>query len=119
VKTWQGWAYLATVIGLHSRKSVGWAVADHLETSLVIDALTVAVASRRPDSVIFASGRGCRYASGEFARFCAANNVIRPLGRTGDCFDNAVAESFNAAYKKGLACARPQPDMARLRKAVI
>ncbi|MDR1449389.1 MAG: DDE-type integrase/transposase/recombinase, partial [Propionibacteriaceae bacterium] len=53
------WAYLATVIDLYSRKLVGWAVADHLETSLVIDAVAVAVASRRPGSVIFHSDRGC------------------------------------------------------------
>jgi transposase InsO family protein len=117
VKTWRGWAYLATVIDLYSRKLVGWAVADHLETSLVIDALAVAVASRRPDSVIFHSDRAVT--SGGFARFCAAHNITRSLGRTGDCFDNAVAESFNATYKKELVCTRPQPDMASLRKATF
>ncbi|MDR1449290.1 MAG: DDE-type integrase/transposase/recombinase [Propionibacteriaceae bacterium] len=53
MKTWRGWVCLATVIDLYSRKLVGWAVADHLEASLVIDALAVAVSSRRPDSVIF------------------------------------------------------------------
>jgi transposase InsO family protein len=110
---------VATVIDLYSRKLVGWAVADCLETSLVVDALAVAVSSRRPGSVIFHSDRGCQYTSGEFARFCAAHNVIRSLGRTGDCFDNAVAESFNATYEKELVCTRPWPDMASLRKAVF
>ncbi|MDR1449866.1 MAG: integrase core domain-containing protein [Propionibacteriaceae bacterium] len=57
--------------------------------------------------------------SGGFARFCAAHNVIRSLGRTGDCFGNAVAESFNATYKKELVHTRPWPDMASLRKAVF
>ncbi|MDR1450599.1 MAG: integrase core domain-containing protein [Propionibacteriaceae bacterium] len=65
------------------------------------------------------SGRGCQHTSGGFARFCAAHNVTRPLGRTGDCFDNAAAESFDETYKKELVRTRTQPDMARLRKAVF
>jgi transposase InsO family protein len=84
VKTWDGWAYLATVIDLYSRRLVGWAIGDHMRTSLVIDALTMAVTDRRPPvGVIFHSDRGVQYTSGEFARWCRGHGVTRSLGRTG------------------------------------
>ncbi|MEJ5947057.1 IS3 family transposase, partial [Pseudokineococcus basanitobsidens] len=100
VKTWDGWAYLATVIDLHSRAVVGWAVADHMHTCLVTDALTMAITTRKPPpGVIFHADRGTQYTSGEFADYCTKNNIRRSLGRTGVCWDNAVAESFFATYK--------------------
>lgn len=102
IKTWQGWAYLATVIDLHSRAVVGWAVADHVRTDLVTQALTDAIARRKPPKgVIFHSDRGTQYTSKEFAQFCADNGIRRSLSRTGICYDNAVAESFFGTYKKG------------------
>jgi transposase InsO family protein len=120
VKTWQGWAYLATVIDLYSRKLVGWAIGDHMETSLVIAALTNALRSRKPrGKVIFHSDRGCQYTSHEFAEFCRTNRVIRSMGRTGSCFDNAVAESFNATYKKELIHTRPWPTIKYLKQATF
>lgn len=71
VKTWHGWAYLATVIDLHSRAVVGWAIAEHLRTSLVTDALSNAIAVREPSgSVIFHADRGTQYTAREFADFC-------------------------------------------------
>ena len=71
VKSWDGWVYLATVIDLHSRRVVGWAVADHMRTTLITDALTMALKSRRPKGkVIFHSDRGTQYTSHEFAKFC-------------------------------------------------
>ena len=117
IKTWQGWAYLATVIDLHSRAVVGWAVADHMRTDLVTQALTDAIARRKPPKgVIFHSDRGTQYTSKEFAQFCADNGIRRSLGRTGICYDNAVAESFFATYKKELIHTHPWPDLSTLRK---
>jgi putative transposase len=117
VRTVSGWAYVATVIDLHSRKVVGYAVADHLRTSLVIEALAAAVVTRRPShGVIFHSDRGCQYTSREFADFCAENGVVRSMGRRATCFDNAVAESFFATYKKELIHTRPWNDATQVRR---
>jgi len=115
VKTWEGWAYLATVIDLHSRKIVGWAIATHMRTSLITDALDMALATRKPaPGVIFHSDRGCQYTSTIFDTYCTKNKIRRSLGRTGICYDNAVAESFFATYKKELVHTRPWPTPADL-----
>ena len=117
IKTWDGWAYLATVIDLHSRALVGWALDTHMRTSLITDALVMAISRRQPaGSVIFHSDRGTQYTSGMFADFCAANNLRRSMGRTGTCYDNAVAESFFATYKKELIHTKPWPTLKRLRQ---
>lgn len=117
VKTWDGWAYLATVIDLHSRAVVGWAIADHMRTELVTAALDMAITHRAPPpGVIFHSDRGTQYTSGEFARYCTTNGIRRSLGRTGICYDNAVSESFFATYKKELIHTRPWPTMKHLKK---
>lgn len=117
VKTWNGWAYLATVIDLYSRKVVGWAVDDHMRTSLVTDALDMARAHRQPRTrVIFHSDRGTQYTSTDFAKYCRKHKIRRSLGRTGICYDNAVAESFFATYKKELIHTRPWPDLKTLKK---
>lgn len=117
IKTWQGWAYLATVIDLHSRAVVGWATDNHMRTSLVTDALSMAITHRKPSPrVIFHSDRGTQYTSKEFADFCRDNNIRRSLGRTGICYDNAVAESFFATYKKELIHTRLWVDLKTLRK---
>lgn len=117
VKTWDGWAYLATVIDLHSRAVVGWAIADHMRTDLVTAALDMAITHRAPPpGVIFHSDRGTQYTSGEFARYCTTNGIRRSLGRTGICYDNAVSESFFATYKKELIHTRPWPTMKHLKK---
>lgn len=117
VKTWEGWAYLATVIDLHSRKLIGWAVADHMRTDLVTDALDMALQRRRPAAgVIFHSDRGTQYTAGSFARYCADHQIRRSLGRTGICYDNAVSESFFATYKKELIHTRPWPSVTDLKE---
>lgn len=116
IKCWDGWAYLATVIDLHSRTVVGWAIDNHMRTSLVTEALDHAIRERQPkDGVIFHSDRGTQYTSREFDRYCQDNNIRRSLGKTGICYDNAVAESFFATYKKELIHTRPWPDLKRLR----
>jgi putative transposase len=117
VKTWDGWAYLATVIDLHSREVIGWAIADHMRAELATAALDMAIARRRPPAgVIFHSDRGAQYTSGEFDRYCKRNKIRRSLGRTGICYDNAVSESFFATYKKELIHTRPWPTMSDLKK---
>jgi len=118
VKTWDGWAYVATVIDLHSRAIVGYAVADHMRTSLVTDALDMAIATRAPAAgVIF--HRGTQYTSSEFDKYCHDNKIRRSLGRTGICYDNAVSESTFATYKKELIHTRPWPDLETLTTQTI
>ena len=94
--TWEGWLYLATVIDIASRRVVGFALADHLRTELVADALANAVAARDPaPGVIFHSDRGCQYTSAAFADLAGDCQVSLSVGRKGQCWDNAVAESFS------------------------
>jgi len=117
VKTWDGWAYVATVIDLHSRKLIGWAVADHMRTDLVTTALDMAIAARNPPAgVIFHSDRGTQYTSAAFAEYCKKHHIRRSLGRTGICYDNAVSESTFATYKKELIHTRPWPTIADLKR---
>jgi putative transposase len=120
ISTWEGWAYLATVIDLASRRVVGWALADHMRTELVEDALAMAFVQRAPRTgVIFHSDRGCQYTSGDFARLARANGVMLSVGRTGECWDNAVAESFFATIKRELIETRAWPTRSGLRRAVF
>jgi len=92
--TWQGWLYLATVIDIASRRVVGFAMADHMRTELISDALSNALAARNPDpGLIFHSDRGCQYTSHDFALLAADHDVHLSVGRTGSCWDNALAES--------------------------
>ena len=114
------WAYLATVIDLASRRVVGWALADHMRTELVEGALEMAFANRAPDKgVIFHSDRGCQYTSGDFAELARAHGVVLSVGRKGECWDNAVAESFFATIKRELIDTRAWPTRAGLRHGVF
>ncbi|PMR59522.1 hypothetical protein C1A38_18840 [Verrucosispora sp. ts21] len=103
INTWEGWLYLATVIDLASRRVVGWAVADHLKTDLVDAALSDALQRRRPaDGLVFHSDRGCQYTSAQHARLAKRHGVRLSVGRRGQCWDNAVAESFFSTLKTEL-----------------
>ncbi|MGH3505531.1 MAG: IS3 family transposase [Nocardioidaceae bacterium] len=98
--TAQGWVYLATVLDCCTKACIGYAVAEHMRTGLVVDAL--AMASRRypfAKNAIFHSDRGSQYTSIEFAKAARRMSIRRSVGKTGVCFDNALAESFNAALK--------------------
>ena len=119
--TMTGWAYLATVIDGFSRRMVGWAVADHMREDLVIDALQMAVANRRPGEgrVIFHSDRGSQYTGRDFRDSCFSNGIIPSVGKTGICFDNALAESWNATFKKELIHLHAWKDLTHVRKAVF
>jgi transposase InsO family protein len=86
VRTWEGWAYVATVIDLASRRVVGLAMADHLRTSLVSEALEMAVALRRPqEGLIFHTDRGCQYTAGDFRELLAKHKITQSLSRPGQC----------------------------------
>jgi transposase InsO family protein len=120
INTWQGWLYLATVIDLASRRIVGWAVADHLKTDLVDAALTDALARRRPASgLVFHSDRGCQYTSAQHARLAATHSVRLSVGRRGQCWDNAVAESFFSTIKTELLHRQPWPTHTAARQAIF
>jgi putative transposase len=120
IMTWEGWAYLATVIDLSSRKVVGWALADHMRTSLIEDALSMAFTQRRPaEGVIFHSDRGGQYTSRDYAALARANGVILSVSRKGECWDNAVAESFFATIKRELINDRAWSTRAGLHRAIF
>jgi transposase InsO family protein len=120
INTWECWLYLATVIDLASRRVVGWAVADHLRTELVEQALRQAVRHRRPAAgVIFHSDRGRQYTSHQYARTAAAAGVRLSVGRAGQCWDNAVAESFFATIKTELLDRQPWPTRVAAQRAIF
>jgi putative transposase len=103
VRTWEGWLYLSTVIDLCTREVIGWSMADHMRTSLVADAITMAHSHRRiGPGAVFHSDRGCQYTSTEFAEHLVRHKMVGSMGRTGVCWDNALAESFFASLKKEL-----------------
>jgi transposase InsO family protein len=100
IKTWEGWLYLATVIDCCTKEVVGYAMADHMRTTLISAALDMAARNHAlAPGAIFHSDRGCQYTSEEFAEKARRLNIRRSVGRTGVCWDNAMAESFNAALK--------------------
>ncbi len=99
VPTWAGFLYLAVVLDVWSRKIVGWAMATHLRTSLVTAALNMAIAQRSPAGVIHHSDQGCQYTSIEFGRRCREAGIRPSMGSVGDCFDNAMCESFFATLE--------------------
>jgi transposase InsO family protein len=120
IRTWEGWLFLATVIDIASRRIVGYAMADHLRTSLVTDALANAIAARDPaPGVIFHSDRGCQYTSAGFAGLADDYQVVLSLGRTGQCWDNALAESFFASLKGELIDLQAWPTRATARRAIV
>jgi transposase InsO family protein len=100
IPTWQGWLYLATVIDCATRKVIGWAADDNYRTPLITAAIEMAARNvKLPADAIFHSDKGSNYTSAEFAAVLGRLGIRQSAGRTGICFDNALAESFNAALK--------------------
>ena len=98
--TWEGWLYLATVIDCATRKVVGWAMDDNYKTSLITAAITMAARNiSLPDGAVFHSDRGSNYTSAEFAGVLEGLGIRQSVGRTGICYDNALAESWNGTLK--------------------
>jgi len=121
IRTWEGWLYLASVIDVYSRRCLGWAIADHMRSELVCDALKMAITNRGGASsgVIFHSDRGSQYGSGIFMDLCSSGGVRQSMGRVADCFDNALAESFFATFKCELIYTRSWPTKAGARSAIV
>jgi len=100
IRTWQGWLYLAVVIDLFSRKVIGWAAGPTIHRELVLNALASAVKQRRPRRTIIHSDQGVQFGSDAWRRFCRSNQLEPSMSRKGNCWDNAVVESFFSSLKK-------------------
>jgi len=120
VPTWSGFLFLAVAIDCFSRRVVGWAMRDHLRTDLVLEALEMALYTRRPAAgLIHHSDRGCQYTSFAFGRRCRQAGVAPSMGSVGDAFDNALAESFFATLECELIDRRSFRNRTEARLAVF
>ena len=100
IPTWEGWLYLATVIDCHTKKVVGYAMDDNYKTPLIVEAVRMAARNVTfADNAIFHSDRGSNYTSSSFAAALAEHGARQSVGRTGICYDNAMAESFFGTLK--------------------
>lgn len=101
IRSYEGWLYVAVVIDLYSRAVVGWSMKSNMATDIVLDALMMAIWRRRPKrSVIIHSDQGSQFGSDDFVRRCKDNQLVPSMSRRGNCYDNAVAESFFSNLKK-------------------
>jgi putative transposase len=100
IRTWQGWLYLAVVLDLFSRKIVGWSTRPTIHREIVLDAVLMAVRRWRPRGTLIHSDQGTQYGSDAWRRFCRSNHLKPSMSRKGNCWDNAVAESFFSSLKK-------------------
>jgi putative transposase len=115
LRTWEGWLYLAAVQDAYSRMIVGWSMAEHMRSELVVDALEMALARRRPDpGLVHHSDQGSQYVSLAFGQAARDAGIAVSMGSRGDCFDHAVAESFFATLKKELVHRRAWPTRREL-----
>jgi transposase InsO family protein len=120
VPTRAGWLYLAAVEDLYSRRVVGWSMADHLESRLVVDALALAVERRLPGEGLLAhSDRGSQYASDHYQRLLGRHGITCSMSRRADCWDNAPMESFFASLKKELVHGADFATRAEARAAIV
>jgi putative transposase len=119
IPTWAGFLYLAIVLDAFSRRVVGWAMATHLRTDLVLAALEMARVQRAPHGVILHSDHGCQYTSLAFGDRCRVLGVRPSRGTVGDCYDNALCESFFATLECELLDRRTFPSQAEARAAIF
>jgi putative transposase len=117
----EGWLYLAAMLDACSRCVVGWALADHLRTELAVEALAMALRARRParGELVHHSDRGCQYTAGAYQTMLAAHDIRCSMSRTGNCLDNAMAESFFATLKRELMPEEGWPTKEAARAAVF
>ncbi len=119
IPTWEGWLFLATVIDWHTKQVVGWAMDDHYKTPLISAAITMAARNHALEpGAIFHSDRGSNYTSAEFAAVLASLGLRQSVGRTGTCFDNAMAESFFGALKNELVNRTVYPTREHARRDI-
>ena len=120
IPTREGWLYLAAVEDLYSRRVVGWSMADHMQSRLVVDALAMAVARRLPDEGLLAhSDRGSQYASDHYQRLLAQHGIACSMSGVGQCWDNAPMESFFASLKKELVHHEDYQSRAEARASIF
>lgn len=119
VRTWVGFLYLAVVIDAWSRRVVGWSMLNSLHTRIVTEALEMAVRQRQPSGVVHHSDQGSQYTSVDFGRRCEAAGVRPSTGSVGDCYDNAMAESFFASLETELLLRESFPTRAAARLAIF
>ncbi len=120
IPTREGWLYLATVLDLGSRRCVGWAMRDDLEVDLPLRALRMARAARQPaPGLIHHSDRGSQYTSGAYQEELAAHGMVASMSRKGDCYDNAVAESFFSTLEFELVMRHDWHTKAEARRAIF
>lgn len=118
IRTWVGWLYLATVIDCATKACIGYAMAEHMRTPLIVEALDMAASRYDITAAIFHSDRGTQYMSEEFAIAAKKYRLRRSVGRTGVCYDNAQAETFNAAVKVERVNRTQYPTREHARKDV-
>jgi putative transposase len=119
ISTWQGWVYLATVIDCYTKAVVGWAIDDHYKTPLIERAIEMAARnSSLAGKAIFHTDRGSNYTSAQFAGTLKRLDIRHSVGRTGICYDNAMAESFNAALKNELVHRTVYPTREHARRDI-
>jgi putative transposase len=119
IRTWEGWLYLAVVIDLFSRKVVGWSLRKEIDRDLVISALTMAIGLRLPEPGLLAhSDRGSQYTSADYQSALKANGIECSMSGRGNCWDNAVVESFFGGLKKELIYRRSWPTRAEAAAAI-
>lgn len=120
VLTGQGWVYVAAILDLYSRRIVGWAVSQQINTALVLMALSRALTHRQPPTgLLFHSDRGVQYASSDYRRALAAAGLVASMSRPANCYDNATMEAFWSTLKLELIYRRPFEDAAQLRHALF
>ena len=120
VRTWEGWLYLAFVLDTYSRKIVGWSMANNLRTELVLDAVNMAIYTRRPSpGLIHHSDRGSQYTSVEFGRRLKEAGLLPSMGSLADAYDNSMAESFVSTLKRELIHRHSWPNRQRARTAIF
>lgn len=119
IPTYSGFLYLSVVLDAFSRRVVGWAMASHLKTQLVLDALDMALWNRRPDGVIHHSDQGSQYTSYAFGQRCVRMGVRPSVGSVGDCFDNALCESFFATLECEVIDRHSFPNHSQAKLAIF
>ena len=119
VWTWEGWLYLAVVLDLFSRRVVGWAVQPPLRAALALEALHMALGRRVPAAgLLHHSDRGCQYAAAAYQRVLRDHQIVCSMSRKGDCWDNAITESFFATLKTDLIHRQPWPTRCGAKAAM-
>lgn len=120
IETQEGWLYLAAILDLYSRKIVGWAMSERIDTVLVLNALAMALLHRRPPAhLLFHTDRGVQYASGDYRQALGDAGLIASMSRRGNCYDNATMESFWATLKLELVYRRAFDTRAQARGQIF